>query len=44
MRWKGLLMHSRLLALIERGYSMDDVVNLSTFTDAELNAAVDMAF
>lgn len=37
-------MHSRLVALIERGYSVDDVVNLSSFTDEELNWAVEMAF
>lgn len=37
-------MHSRLLSLIERGYSVDDVVSLSSFTDKELDYAVDMAF
>lgn len=37
-------MHSRLVSLIERGYSVDDVVNLSTYTETELNEAVDMAF
>lgn len=37
-------MHSRLMSLIERGYSVDDVVNLSSFTDDELNYAVEMAF
>ena len=37
-------MHSRLLSLIERGYSIDEVVNLSTYTDDELNMAVEFAF
>lgn len=37
-------MHNRLLSLIERGYSIDDVVNLSTYTDEELDNAVDDAF
>lgn len=37
-------MNSRLLALIERGYSKDDVIKLSSFTDEELNYACDIAF
>ena len=37
-------MHSRLLALIERGYSIDDVVDLSTYTEEELNSAFETAF
>lgn len=37
-------MNSRLLALIERGYSKEEVLKLSSFTDEELNYACDVAF
>lgn len=37
-------MHSRLQALINRGYSKQDVWNLSMYTDEELEKTVDLAF
>lgn len=37
-------MNSRLLSLIERGYSKEEVIKLSSFTDEELNYACNVAF
>ena len=37
-------MNSRLLSLIERGYSKEEVIKLSSFTDEELKYACDVAF
>ncbi len=37
-------MHSRLQALINRGYSSSEVISLAMFTEDELNDAVSMAF
>ena len=44
IRLKVLLMNSRLQALIDRGYSKEEVIRLSSFTEEDLNYAVMSAF